>query len=181
VIVVLVARQSGKKYVQGLVQAAVERNKVEEVRASLRRLQDTVESVPQLVVTLSHPELADAEKLQVLDSVVGEARPALVTGFLDLLVRDGQTGVLQHAVDLYEELYAELCGVQRALVETPILLSDSQKQRLHTALEEIVGGQVSLEEQINPQVLGGLRISLGHRVIDASLQGRLEALRQAVG
>ncbi len=178
---VLAASQSGKKYVQGLVQAAVERDKVEEVRVRLRRLQYTVESVPQLVVTLSHPELADDEKLQILNTAIGEDRPALVAGFLDLLVRDGQTGVLQHVADLYEGLYDEVRGVQRALVETPIPLSDSQKQRLQAALQKIVGGQVSLEEQINPQVLGGLRISLGHRVIDVSLQGRLEALRQAVG
>lgn len=177
----LAASQSGKKYVQGLVQAAVERDKVEEVRVSLRRLQDTVESVPQLVVTLSHPELADDEKLQILNTATGEDRPALVAGFINLIVRDRQTDVLQHVADLYEGLYEEMRGIQRALVETPIPLSDSQKQRLHTALEEIVGGQVSLEEQINPEVLGGLRISLGHRVIDASLQGRLEALRQAVG
>lgn len=178
---VLVASHSGKKYVQGLVQAAVERDKIEEVRVSLRRLQDTVESMPQLVVTLSHPGLADDEKLQILNTATGEDRPALVAGFLDLIVRDRQTDVLQHVADLYEQLYDEVHGVQRALVETPIPLSDSQKQRLHTALEEIVSGQVSLEEQINPQVLGGLRISLGHRVIDVSLQGRLEALRQAVG
>jgi len=179
--VVLTARQSGKKYVQGLVQAAVERDKVEEVRVSLRKLQDTVESVPQLVATLSHPDLPHDEKLQVLNMAIGEDQPALVAGFLDLLVRDGQTGVLQHAADLYEQLYDEVRGVQRALVETPTPLSDAQKQRLHAALAKIVGGQVALEEQINPQVLGGLRISLGHRVIDASLQGRLEALRQAVG
>ena len=178
---VLAASQSGKKYVQGLVQAAVERDKVEEVRVSLRRLQDTVESVPQLVVTLSHPELADDEKLQILNTATGEDRPTLVAGFLDLIIRDRQTDVLQHVADLYDGLYEEMRGIQRALVETPIPLSDSQKQRLHTALEEIVSAQVSLEEQINPEVLGGLRISLGHRVIDVSLQGRLEALRQAVG
>ncbi len=180
-IVVLAASQSGKKYVQGLVQAAVERDKVEEVRNSLRQLQQAVEDVPQLVATLSHPGLADDEKVQILSAAAAEDWPALVAGFLDLIVRDRQTGVLQHVADLYEQLYDELRGVQRALVETPIPLSDSQKQRLHTVLEEIVGGQVSLEEQINPQVLGGLRISLGHRVIDVSLQGRLEALRQAVG
>ncbi len=180
-IVVLAARQSGKKYVQGLVQAAVERDKVKEVRVSLRRLQDTVERVPQLVVSLSHPDLADDEKLQVLNTATGEDRPALVAGFLDLIVRDGQTDVLQHAADLYDQLYDEMSGIQRALVETPIPLSDSQKQRLQAALEKIIGGQVRLEEQINPQVLGGLRISLGHRIIDVSLQGRLEALRQAVG
>ena len=178
---VLAARQSGKKYVQGLVQAAVERDKVEEVGKTLRQLQQAVEDVPQLIATLSHPDLADDEKLQVLAAAVGEDRPALVAGFIDLIVRDGQTDVLQHAADLYDELYDEVRGIQRALVETPIPLSDSQKQRLHTALEKIIGGQVSLEEQINPQVLGGLRISLGHRIINASLQGRLEALRQAVG
>ena len=178
---VLAARQSVKKYVQGLVQAAVERDKVEEVRKSLWRLQQAVEDVPQLIATLSHPDLADDEKLQILNTATGEDRPALVAGFLDLLVRDGQTGVLQHAADLYEGLYDEVHGVQRALVETPIPLSDSQKQRLHVALAKIVGGQVSLEEQINPEILGGLRIFLGHRVIDVSLQGRLEALRQAVG
>ena len=180
-IVVLAGRQSGKKYVQGLVQAAVERDKVEEVRVSLRKLQDTVESVPQLVATLSHPELADDEKLQILNRVTADDRPALVAGFLDLLVRDRQTGVLQHVADLYEQLYDELRGVQQALVETPIPLSDSQEQRLHTALEKIIGGPVSLEEQISRELLGGLRISLGHRIIDVSLQGRLEALRQAVG
>jgi len=179
--VVLAASQSGKKYVQGLVQAAVERDNVEEVRVSLRRLQDTVESVPQLAATLSHPDLADDEKIEILNEVAADDRPALVAGFLDLLVRDGQTAVLQYAADLYDQSYDELRGVQHALVETPIPLSDSQKQRLHAALEKIIGGQVSLEEQINPEVLGGLRISLGHRVIDVSLQGRLEALRQAVG
>ncbi len=175
------AKQSGKKYVQGLLQTAVERDKVEEVRKSLRRLQDAVEEVPQLAVALNHPDLADDEKIEILNTAARDDRPALVAGFLDLLVRDGQTDVLQYAAELYDQLYDEMCGVQRALVETPIPLSDPQKQRLQAALEEIVGGQVSLEEQINPEVLGGLRISLGHRIIDVSLQGRLEALRQAIG
>ena len=173
--------RSGKKYVQALVEAATERGQAEQVGKSLRRLQAVAEKLPELVATLRHPELDEESKLQLLNWASGGEQPALVRGFLDLLIRDEQADILRHVADLYEELCDELHGIQRVLVETPIPLDDAQKQRLQVALEKIVGSQVRLDEQINPEILGGLRISLGHRVIDASLQGRLEALRQAVG
>ena len=177
----VVANGGARKYVQALLELAVERDQIAEVRETLRGLQKTVAEVPELVATLQHPRLPDDQKRELLRRAAGGESTPLAAGFLDLLISDDQLGILPQVADLYEQLYPELRGMQRAAVETLIPLSEQLKERLRAALEKLVGTPVVIEERINPDIIGGLRICLGYVVIDDSVRGRLQRMRDAVG
>ncbi len=169
-----------RKYVLALVEIAQERNQVDEIGDALGRLQEILAEVPELLATLSHPGLGDEQKRELLTRALGERPPTPVSGFLDLLIRDERVGILQQAADLYKQLCDELQGVGRAYVETVLPLSSEQQDRLRAALEVLVEGRVVIEERINREIGGGLRVSIGDARIDASLEGRLRQMREAI-
>ncbi len=71
-------------------------------------------------------------------------------------------------------------GKQLALVRSAVELSDDQKTRLATALEQSVGTPVEVRVVIDPQVLGGLVAQVGDTIIDGSVRRRLDQLKQAI-
>ena len=176
----VVTDPAARKYVQALVEIAQQRGQADQMRDSLRALQQTLADVPELLRAVSHPGLGDEQKRELLRSAGAEDSLSLLAGFLDLLIRDNQLTILPQAADLYEQLYYELQGVQPASLETLVPLTDEQRERLQTALAQIADGPVVLEEKINPEIGGGLRVLLGDATIDASLQGRLRKMHESI-
>ncbi len=176
----LIADPVARKYVQALLEIAQERDQVDQIRDTLCTLQQTLAEVPELLGAISHPDLSAEQKREMLRAAGADDSSPLVAGFLDLLIRDNQLAILPQGAELFEQLHYELQGVQPASVETLVPLSDEQRARLQTALEQIAGRPVVLEEKISPEIGGGLCIRLGDATIDASLQGRLRKMGDAV-
>jgi F-type H+-transporting ATPase subunit delta len=174
------ADQAARKCVRALLEVAQERGETAAIGGTLRLLQERIAQVPEWLGTVSHPGLSGPQQRELLEVALGEEPSPLIAGFLDLLIAQDQMSVLSHAADLYDELNDELQGVQRVSVETAVPLSTQHRDRLATALAEIAARPVRLEERVSPEVLGGLRIRIGHTVIDASIQGRLRAMREAI-
>ncbi len=53
-------------------------------------------------------------------------------------------------------------------------LSDTQKQRLGAALAKLYGRRMHLNLDVDPEVLGGIRVQVGDEVINGSLADRLD-------
>ena len=67
-------------------------------------------------------------------------------------------------------------GEARSTIEGAPLTPD-ETRALTARLEQTTGGRVSLETQVDPSLLGGLVVRVGDRLIDGSVRGRLERLR----
>ena len=65
-----------------------------------------------------------------------------------------------------------------AIVKTAVPLTAEQTTRLVGSLSRIYGRQVSAHIEIEPSIVGGIRVQVGDEVIDGSVAGRLEALRR---
>ena len=64
-----------------------------------------------------------------------------------------------------------------ATVVSAIALTDDQRDRLLAALSAKFGGQVYLNVVIDPDVIGGLRVTVGDQVIDGTIATRLDEAR----
>lgn len=65
----------------------------------------------------------------------------------------------------------------KVIVETAVALSAEQKTEIASLLKK-KGIAATLEEKINPDILGGLRLNLGSKRIDLSLAGRLDQVKK---
>jgi F-type H+-transporting ATPase subunit delta len=80
----------------------------------------------------------------------------------------------------YEALLAERKGIVPAEVMVAEPMPETMMGELKTALRKAEGKEVSLSVKINPDIIGGMVVKLGHRMIDASLKTKLNALRVAM-
>jgi F-type H+-transporting ATPase subunit delta len=137
-----------------------------------------VSSDPQLELALGsklgRPEAKAALVSRLLD---GKASPATVTILSSLVQqpRGRRIGeLLRHAA----RIVADQRGQAVATVTSAVALGDAQLQRLRFALISSYGRDLTINEVVDPTVIGGLRIQVADDVIDGSISSRLGELRR---
>jgi len=105
----------------------------------------------------------------------GEAR-----NFVQMLVQNRRLGLIVQICDMFEALRREQEGVMEATVVSALPLTDGQLQPLVASLEKKYGRKITAKVELDPQLIGGLKIMVGDKVIDATVRGRLDAMAAAL-
>ncbi|MGZ9104185.1 MAG: ATP synthase F1 subunit delta, partial [Rhodoplanes sp.] len=81
---------------------------------------------------------------------------------------------------LYEERRREHEGVVEARIISALPMDVAQVKPLLEALERKYGRKVNAQVEVDPELIGGVRIVVGDKVIDATVRGRLDAMAVAL-
>ena len=111
---------------------------------------------------------------------LGEHLDGQGRNLVQVLVRNGRLELTPHIRALYEELKREHEGVLEAKIISALPIGDEQVHLLVAALEKKYGRKVSTQVEIDPELIGGARIVVGDKVIDATVRGRLDAMAAAL-
>jgi F-type H+-transporting ATPase subunit delta len=173
-----VASSIGRRYAQAYFDLARQSKKVTERRADLEQAVNTV-AHPEVRAALANPRLSLAARTTLaLDLLDGVGEPA--RNLVRLLIERNRTGVLGELLDAYDALADRDSGVVRAEVVTAIPVDAELQKRIGRALGERLGADVQTEIRQDPDIIGGLIIRIGDRVIDNSVRTHLEQLRTAL-
>ncbi|VFA90529.1 ATP synthase subunit b-delta [Gordonia paraffinivorans] len=157
-----------------IVLTAAERDGViEQVEDELFRVSRILEANPQLATLLSDYNKDADKRVDLLQKLVGEKVGSHTWSLLSSTVRLLHGQAADIAVDQLAELAAARRGEAVAHVESAAPLTDAQVARLSTVLSGIYGRTISVQTEVKPELLGGLRISVGDEVIDADVATRL--------
>ncbi len=161
---------------QALLMRAERAGQVDEVEDQLFRFGRILDAQPRLAILLGDYAVPAEGRVQllhnVLESAGEEVNPiaaALLIQTVELL-RDQPAEAAVH--DLAEVAVARRDEVV-ADVSAPAALSDAQRTRLTEVLSRIYGHPVTVQLQIDPELLGGLSISVGDEIIDGTLLSRI--------
>ena len=99
---------------------------------------------------------------------------------VQVLIQNGRLGIVSQIKDLYEDRRREHEGVVEAKIVAAMPLSDDQVRQLLATLEAKFGRKVKALVEIDPELLGGAKIFIGDKVIDATVRGRLDAMAAAL-
>lgn len=100
--------------------------------------------------------------------------------FVQLLAEKRRLELLPLAADLFMHIYYDAHDIIEVTVESVQKLSDAQVKKLESGLQKILQRQIAVKYQINPQILGGLTVQYGYRLIDDSIKNKLQQLEQAL-
>ncbi|KLO45695.1 ATP F0F1 synthase subunit delta [Mycobacterium nebraskense] len=163
---------------QALLEVAERENKVDDVENQLFRFSRILDAQPRLAILLGDYALPVEGRVgllrNVLDSASGRFNPivvSLLTQTVQLL--RGQSA--EDAVQFLTEVAVARRGEIIAQVHAAAELSDDQRSRLTDVLGRIYGHPVTVQLQIDAELLGGLLISVADEVIDGTLASRLAA------
>jgi len=103
---------------------------------------------------------------------------SLTESFVKLLFDKNREEVLAGVAVAFEERMLVEEGAVRGVVESARRLDAVEITRLSDAIGARLGKSVRLENRINPDLVGGVRVIVGARMIDTTVRGRLESLRR---
>jgi F-type H+-transporting ATPase subunit delta len=173
-----VASSIGRRYAQAYFDLARQAKKVSERRKDLVRAVETL-AHPEVADALANPRLSLSDRTRLaLDLLDGVGEPA--RNLVRLLIERHRTGVLSELLEEYDALADRDSGVVRAEVVTAIPVDADLEKRIGRVLGEKLGAEVQTEVRQDPDIIGGLIIRIGDRVIDNSVRTHLEQLRAAL-
>jgi F-type H+-transporting ATPase subunit delta len=162
------------RYTEGLFRAAQAYGRVQAVDDSLRLVAETLDSHPELKSILEHPVISPQQKADVVQAVFGDRLEPLASRFLRLLFERGRAAYIAAVAQRFQELAEAAEGKARVRVESAMPIPEPQLRALEEALSKTLGKKVRADIAIVPDLIAGLRIQVGHRVLEATLKGALE-------
>ncbi|MFF3499223.1 F0F1 ATP synthase subunit delta [Streptomyces sp. NPDC003247] len=154
--------------------AAQKAGTLDDVEDELFRFGRIVSSNTELRAALTNRKATASAKGELLRSLLGGRADAATERLVTRLVTAPRGRSLEAGLESLSKLAAERRDRVVAVVTSAVPLSDGQKQRLGAALAKLYGRQMHLNLDVDPEVLGGIRVQVGDEVINGSLADRIE-------
>lgn len=169
------------RYAKALFDLANEADQVAEAKLALNALTKLIQSSNSFKQILANPTIQRADKVTALNNIcVRMKAPEIVRSFIGLLVKEHRISYLTKIEEIFQSLVSQAIGEQRIEVITAYPLTPAQSNLLKDKLKKNYPGTLSLIFSKNPNVLGGIMIRVGSRVIDATLATQLNQLATAM-
>ncbi len=164
-------------YGDALFELAMEQKDLDGYDAEVRALRQVLAENPAFLQMCEHPNIGKEEKLDTIEKVFkGKMKDELI-GLLRMMVEKGHSAEIDKVLKYFVNRVMEEKNIGIAKVITPMPLSDEKKKEVEKKLLETTK-YVSFETEyrVDPELLGGMVIRIGDRVVDSSVRTKLDTL-----
>jgi F-type H+-transporting ATPase subunit delta len=168
---------TARRYAEAAFEIAERDKNMETWLAQLDRLAAALTD-DEVVRRLEDPE-TPVERRQVVFKALfsdGQMLPQ-VNNLVGLMLRRRRLEMVGAVDREFRRLYNRREGIHEAVATSAAKLDAQEVNALRSRLEQMTGGKVELTFNVDPQLLGGVQVRLGDLLIDGSVRGRLERLR----
>ncbi|GAB5349934.1 F0F1 ATP synthase subunit delta [Alteriqipengyuania sp. 357] len=169
------------RYAAALFELAAEDGVVSAVESDLDTVSTALAQSPELTALTTNPQLGRKAKMATIEDVAKllEVNP-LTRRFLGVLAENRRLAELPRMIRAFRDIAAAQRGEVSAEVISAHPLTEDQLSSLKTKLTAREGRTVKLTRSVDPDMLGGLIVTIGSKRIDGSVRTRLNALTQAM-
>jgi len=166
-----------RKYARGLFGAGLQHKELDALYDEAESLLAYLRQERKLLAFLTAPQILDADKEQVVRDTFGKRVSSTFLSFLLLLVDRHRIDHLDAILDLFIGLVKEHRGIVATQVWTAFPLSGEERDRISAEVARRMNKQVELTVVEDPDLIGGIVVRIGNKVLDYSLKHFLRQLR----
>jgi F-type H+-transporting ATPase subunit delta len=164
-------------YAQAVFNVARAENMVDQVEDELRQLKDEITNNLELKKNLTDPSIENYEKIKVMLEILGDDASKAIKSFAAMMV-------ILDAIDSFEQTYKDFVKLanqlKRQVSIEVISVIELDKEILNEIKEHVdkkTGLDVRIKNVLDKNIIGGLVIKIGDKVIDLSIKDKLEDLK----
>jgi F-type H+-transporting ATPase subunit delta len=169
--------RAAQRYAKAVLSLAKDRNQTEEVNGEMMLVMETLASNADLSQALKSPTIGSQAKRKVLDEVF-KSTGEITHNLFGLLLENKRIESLGEVAKKYTVLYNEMNNIRVATVTTAVELTPEMEKKVMSKVHELTGGNASLINKVNPEILGGFILRIGDLQYDASVSGNLNRLKR---
>lgn len=167
-------------YAEALLNIAQAEGALPRIEEDAHRLFDLLRTNAELQEFVKNPNVRDEGKRQAFAQLLGgKVHPALLDAVL-LIVGQNRGNRLAAILEEFKTVAANARQHVAGEVISAVALDDAMVKRLEAELSKQTGKNVHLMQRVDPAILGGLVVRLGHEVIDGSVRRKLEDVRASL-
>ncbi len=166
------------RYAKSLLQLATEKNEVEQVKGDILLLNATIAESKDLELLLKSPIVREDKKAAILAKVFDGKIGDMASKFVAILTKKGREALLPEICASFMDQYRTLNNIQKVTLISAVPLDDATKKALFDKVNLGEDGTLQIEEQIDPELIGGFVLKIGDKQVDASVLGSFRQLRK---
>ncbi len=167
-----------RRYAAALFEQAGKAGTVEAAAGELALAAETVASSDRLRALLAQPLVTQEQKTRALENAFGDRASQATMAFLHLLVHKRRINLLPEVQAAFAQMVLDYRNIAHATATSAVPLTPEQVAALEKSLEARTGKDIELETEVDPSLIGGVLVRIGDTVLDGTVRGNLERLRE---
>ncbi len=169
------------RYANAFVDTIVENKAQKAVASDIESLKSIYVDSPEFADFTSNAVISRDEKRSVIEAMAKKAKfHDLTVNFLKLLIENGRLGNLVEMINAYDVVMDERAGNTIVSVVSAFPLKAAQEKKIKAELDKALDTNVQIISEVDQTLLGGVVITVGSKMIDDSIKGKLERLSRAM-
>ncbi|MBO4292693.1 MAG: ATP synthase F1 subunit delta [Lachnospiraceae bacterium] len=176
------AKLISKTYGEALFQIALEKEEAkagaaDEMLAEWKQLAEILKANPEFDELMKHPGIPKTEKLDVVQKIFDGRISPENSEFIKLIVKKDRYRELPAIFEYFSDKMKEYKKIGVAYVSTAVKLTAAQEQQIQKRILETAPYEsVEMHYAVEPELIGGMVIRIGDRVVDSSIKSKLNDL-----
>jgi len=169
------------RYATALFELALESKAVDQVQSDLKAFDAMVGSSPDLTRLVRSPVFSAEDQAKALAAILDKAGiKGIAANFLRVVAANRRLFAVREIIRGFNALVARHKGEVVAEVTVAEQLNDARMTDIRDALKQVTGKDVQVDVTVDPSIIGGLKVKLGSRMVDASLRTKLNSIKFAM-
>ena len=135
---------------------------------------------PQLLQFSDNPNITATQVFDVIAGVSQVALPQQAKNFLRTVIENGRLSALPEIAAQFRTLKNAQSDSSDAVVYSAFAMDGATLADLASTLEKRFARKLNVSVQLQPELIGGIRVVVGDEVLDSSVKARLEQMKAAL-
>ena len=173
------AKLISKTYGEALFELAVEEEKTDAMLEEIEGIKQIFLENQDYLKFLTHPRISVEEKVTTTENIFAGKIDKQLVGFLGIIIQKGRCDNLIDILQYFLDRVKEFKGIGVAYVTTPYELKEDKKEAICKKLLATTSyKEMEMHYDVKEELLGGMQIRIGDRVVDSSIQTKLNQLQK---
>jgi len=169
------------RYASALYDLAAEKKLVDPVLSDLSNLKNILKDNKELNLVVKSPLITSSDKLNIFESLLKKINANELTNtFIKVIEKNKRFSNLASIITQFININSQRRGDVLAGITSADELNDDQKTNITNQLKSILGDKLSLSFDVDKNIMGGLIVKVGSKMIDTSLANKINKLRIAM-
>jgi len=166
------------RYAKAILSLAKEKGVEKEVNKDMQLIVSTISESNELQVMLNSPVIKITDKKKVLEALFADKVNKITLQLFSVLAENKRMNLLEAIAKKYTLLYNQSNNKQVAKVTTVIPLTKELEEKVIAKIIALTGNKATIENSIDPSILGGFILRIGDMQYDASISNHFNKLRK---
>ncbi len=173
------ATTAARRYAEAALELARRDGTLDDWLAELSLAVELV-GVDEAATVVDNPAIAWDRRRAIIAGILGSDVGTPTRNLVLLLAKRGRLAILPRVADEFKRLVDRERGLVVANVISAQPLEPAELAAIAERVQVMTGSRVEVQAAVDPELIGGLTVRVGDRLIDASVRGRLARLRDSL-